>query len=88
MTLLGPKQVSILRSTCGRWFDCAGRNALYRACMRLEARHLLSRDPHNKDRFTATLGGIAAIEAHDDAIAARHGMSRDDDAVRVEGRWI
>lgn len=66
---IGNKQVSILRTVHGgRWFDCAGRNGLYRVCMRLAARRLVARDPQNRWRFTSTEAGDALIEAHDDAL--------------------
>lgn len=70
MTLLGPGQVTILRSTVGRWFK-AGDNRRYRQCLRLHARKLLTRDPVDAFRFTATPAGEAAIIAHDDALAAK-----------------
>ena len=67
---LGSLGVAILRTVHGgARFDCAGRNGPYRACLRLEARHLLARDPVNSQRFTSTAEGDAVIEAHDDALA-------------------
>lgn len=73
MDALGPRQVSILRTVHGgAWFDCAGRNDLYRVCMRLEARRLLARDPADRWRFTSTPAGDALIEKHDDALSGSH----------------
>lgn len=66
---LGSLEVAILRTVHdGRWFDCAGRNGPYRACMRLESRRLLARDPMSRWRFTSTAAGDALIEAHDGAL--------------------
>lgn len=65
MAHLGRKQVTILRSTVDRWFDCNGRNDLYRVCMRLHARGLLRRDPQSSQKFTATVAGEVAIIDHD-----------------------
>lgn len=72
MTLIGSAQVSILRSTVGRWFR-ASDNRRYRQCLRLHARGLLDRDPVDAMRFTASPAGASAIREHDDALAARIG---------------
>lgn len=61
---IGRGQVSILRSTVGRWFQCTD-NTRYRQCLRLHARGLLRRDPQSAMRFTATPAGEAAIIEHD-----------------------
>lgn len=65
MAHLGTTQVSIMRSTVDRWFDCTGRDGLYRTCMRLHARGLLARDKISRWRFTATEAGRQAIIEHD-----------------------
>ena len=69
--MIGPAQVSILRSTTwGRWF-LAPDNKRYRQCLRLHSRGLLVRDPKNAWRFSASQAGQAAIIAHDDALAEK-----------------
>lgn len=70
MSQLGRGQVSILRSTVGRWFK-APDNRRYRQCMRLHARGLLSRDPLDPFLFTATAKGEAEIVAHDNALSSK-----------------
>jgi hypothetical protein len=68
---IGSRERAILRTVHGgQWFDCDGRNGPYRACMRLEARRLLTRDPQNRWRFTSTAAGDALIEDHDAALEA------------------
>lgn len=62
--MLGRGQVTILRSTVDRWFECSD-NTRYRQCLRLHARGLLRRDPQSSKRFTATPAGEAAIIEHD-----------------------
>lgn len=65
--IIGRGQVSILRSTVGRWFK-ASDNRRYRQCLRLHARELLERDPADAYRFTASPAGATAIREHDAAL--------------------
>ncbi len=70
--VLGKTQVAILRSAVGRWF-LTTKQSQQSSALRLHDRGLLSRDPGNSRRFTATAAGRDAIYEHDDELARRIG---------------